>query len=374
MWELTGTGAELLAGDHAQHVELDAWYDGEITSEGLEVQEFSWTSTLEDDAVRSSIDCTVIDADGTLLSSDPTSPLAPYGQLLSVTGIVASLPSADLLEPIPCGMFRVETAEADYEWARHRASGRLYPTGGLVMVSALDCLADLVAAEFTGPTAPQGTVQQAMEELCDGYVGVDVSMLPTSRVPESVTYEDSKWEAVKALAALADLIPVPTRDGSLTFLSPLPSTPVWDVTVDAGTLINATLEHDRDGLVNAIWATGEEDYDGTTPIRALAEETDGPFRTSGPMGMQLERMQNTFWTTPAQARAGARAELSKSIRERSVRVPFTSTWNPALDVLDTINLTHDPCQPPVPGLVVSLTVDVIAAQMTGECVVPRGLL
>lgn len=374
MWDMTDTGRELISGDHAQHVELDAWYDGEITVEGLEVQEFSWTSTLEDDAVRTSIDVTVVDPDGTLLSSDPTSPLAPYGQQLAVTGIVASLPSADLLEPVPCGMFRVETAEADYQWARHIPTRKLYPTGGLVRVSALDCLADLVAAEFTGPTAPAGTVQQAMEELCDGYVGVDVSMLPTSRVPDSVTYEDSKWEAVKALAALADLIPVPTRDGSLTFLSPLPSTPVWDITIDAGTLVAATLAHDRDGLVNAVWATGEEDYDGTTPIRALAEETDGPFRTSGPMGMQLARTQNTFWTTPAQARSGARAELAKSIRERSVRIPFQSMWNPALDVLDTVRLTHDPSLPPVPGLVVSLTVDVVNGEMSGECVVPRGAL
>src|SRR5690606_9434950 len=109
-------------------------------------------------------------------------------------------------------------------------------------------------------------------------------------------------------------------------------------------------------------------------VRALAEETVGPFRTSGPLGMQLQRHASTFYTTDSRAFSGAKSILDRSIRERSVRVPFTAAWNPALDVLDTVRIAHDPTLPPVLGMIVRLDVDVINASMSGECVVHRGSL
>lgn len=379
MWPTTNTWAELVAGDHETTVDVDAWYDGVATVPDLEVVDMSWSSSFDGSAVRSNLSLTVQDGDGTLVDETLTCPLGTYGQLL-VARVTALLrprrvdESDGLNESVPFGTFRIETSDPTYLFDRHKKTGILYPTGGTVAVTAQDCLADLAEAEFSGPTAPSGTVQAAMTALARGLVGADVSMLPTSTVPASVTYGDSKWAAVKALAATAGYVPVPSRDGTLSFRQPVIGTPVWDVTVDSDRLVSATLSHDRSGLENAVLATGEDTTDGVSPIRALAQESTGPLRTYGPFKLHLRRHSSPFYRTYTQALSGANSILAGLVKNRTAKVPFTCMWNPALDVLDTINLNHDPRRDPVAAMITSLKVDMVAATMSGEAIVPRGSL
>lgn len=373
MWPTNSTWAGLVAGDHEVLVDVDAWYDGKVSAGSLVPVAMSWSSTFDGQAVRSTLDLTVQDPAGALLSEKATSQLAPYGQLI-VAQVTACLPSAKLYESVPLGTFRIETAVAEYRWDRHKKTGREYPTGGVVRVQALDCLADLAEAEFAGPTAPSGTVQAAMTALARGYVGADVSSLPATTVPASVTYGDSKWDAVKALAQTAGKVPVPQRDGTMGFVSPTIGTSVWAVTVDADTLLSSSLAHDRGGLKNAVLATGEDNVDGVSPISALAQETTGPLRVSGPFKLQLRRHSSPFYRTVAQARSGAESIRDGMIRDRTVKVPFEATWNPALDVLDSVLVQYDPTRPSVVGMLTSLTVDAVSASMSGEISVPRSAL
>lgn len=364
----------LVSGDCERSMDVDAWYDGAVSVEGgLEVDDMTWSSSFDGSAVRDTLSLTVTDRLGNLVTEKATSPLAPYGQLV-IARAVAALTSGKVEESVPVGTFVIDGSTPSYEWGWHEASGRLFPTGGKIQVAALDCLADLVEAQFSGPSAPRGTVAAEMQTLTRGYVGVDLTGVPTTTVPASVTYGDSKWDAIKDLAASVGLVPAPGRDGTLRFRSPVVGTPVWTATSSERSIMSASLVHSREGLINQVLGTGEQDADGVSPVRALAQETSGPFRAGGPLKEKLRRHSSPFYRTYAQALNGATSILSRSIRDRTLRIPFECRWNPALDVLDTITIEYDPTLDPVPALVVSLQAGMGAATMSGEAIVSRGVL
>lgn len=375
MWPVTDRWSELISGDREQRVAVDAWYDGQVTVADLAVVAASWRATYDGEQVRSSLDLTIDDPDGTLVPVAETDPLAPYGQQL-VAGVSAQVAGGRIAETVPLGTYRIETADGvGQRHLRYRRRGvdRWVPTGGTVQVTALDCLADLVDAEFPGPTAPRGGVLAEVRAVAQDYVPVAAD-LTNAAVPATITYDASRWAVIKALAATQGKVPVPSRTGVLRFLTPAVGTvPVWSVTVDARTLVDSALKHDRQGLVNTVVTYGEQ-TDGVSPVRGIASETTGPLRADGPLKPQIFGHSSPLYTTQAQAQVGAGTLLARKLAERTLRVPFTATWNPALDVLDTIEIQASPLLRPVLGLLVSLDVDLVAASMTGEALIPRGVL
>ncbi len=375
MWPMSDRWSELIAGDREQTVAWDAWYDGTVTYPGLPVTTAIWRTSYDGDQVRSSIDITVAANDSTLIPTRETDPLAPYGQLL-VGGVTAMLRSARIAETVPLGTYRIDTSETVGQQYRHWQRGtvsRWLTTGGEVRVTALDCLADLVDAEFPGPTAPRAGIATEVRNIAAGYVPVAVTDLTDTGVPSTITYDTSRWTAIKALAATQGKVPYPSRDGMLRFKTPTVGAPVWAVTVDDRTLVDAALRHDREGLVNMVVATGEQ-TDGVSPVRGIARETTGPLRHDGPLKPQMFTHSSPLYYTNAHAQNGAATILARKLAERTLRVPFAAAWNPALDVLDTITLQPSPLLNPVAALLVSLDVDLTAATMTGEALIPRGAL
>lgn len=377
MWPVTPLWAEMIAGDHSRVVAWDAWYDGSPSHEGLPVISGSWRSEYDGDQVRAWVDLRVDSVEGVLLPAHETDPLAPYGQLL-VGGVTVMLPTAGLMETVPLGTYRIETTDPGDEGLRRytrRGVDRWLHTGGVISVAALDCLADLVDAQFVGPTAPARTSAKEIVALADGYVPVAADDLADTAIPSTVTYSDSRWDAIKAIAATQEKVPYPSRDGYLRFATPsIAAVPAWEVTVDAETLVKAQLRHDRQGLVNQVITTGELSTDGLTPTRGVASEMSGPLRVNGPFRAQVHRHSSPLYDTNAKADAGAKSILARKIAERTLRIPFTARWNPALDVLDTVLIQSSPLAGPVLGMVVSLEADFVAATMTGEATVPRGAL
>ena len=375
MWPVTDRWSELIAGDREQTVAWDAWYDGTVAAADLPVVAAKWAASYDGEQVRASVDLTVASGDGALVPVQETDPLAPYGQLL-VGGVTAQLPSARIAETVPLGTYRIDTSEAvgqQYRLWQRGGVSRWLTTGGAVQVTALDCLADLVDAEFPGPTAPRAGVATEVRTVAAGYVPVVAADLANITVPSTITYDTSRWSAIKALAATQGKVPYPSRDGMLRFKTPTIGTPVWTVTVDNRTLVDAVLKHDRQGLVNTVVATGEQ-TDGVSPVRGIARETTGPLRADGPLKPQIFGHSSPLYYTNAHAQAGAQTILARKLAERTLRVPFTAAWNPALDVLDTITLQASPLLKSVSALVVSLDVDLLAASMTGEALIPRGAL
>ena len=374
MWPVTDRWSEIISGDRDQTTSWDVWYDGRAVLPDAPVIAGTWRGSYDGDQVRYSLDLTIDSRDGTLVPVTETDPLAPYGQLLS-GGVTVQLPTARMAETVPLGNYRIETAEPEgqqYHLFSRRGVTRWVPTGGVVRVTALDCLADLADARFPGPTAPRYGVLSEVRNIAGEYVAV-ASDLVNSAVPSTVTYSESRWDAIKALAATQGKAPAPTRTGSMRLLTPQIGSPVWSVTVDRRTLIDATLRHDRQGLVNTVVTSGEQ-TDGVSPVRGIARETTGSLRADGPLKPQIFGHSSPLYVTNAHAQVGANTILAKKLAERTLRVPFAAAWNPALDILDTIEIQAGPLLKPVPGLLVSLEVDLLAAQMTGEALIPRGAL
>lgn len=254
----------------------------------------------------------------------PDSPLAAMGQVLHVQVTVASLVSTDRWD-IPLGRFLIT------QWEVGATDIRI--TGKSLFQRLED-------DRLTSPTVPYsgGTLASELRRLVGGHMGVIVSDALTNRPCPSMSWGESR---IDAIYEIADAWPARLRegpDGVLYVLPPVPAITERPETTltdgEAGTVIGVTRQGSRAGIFNRIVARGQEQDDAGQPrFQAIIDQTTGPLRTSGPYGIVTRFFSSPLITSKQAALNSATTMLATSIRQKTT-VPVTHTPNPTL-TLDT---------------------------------------
>ena len=145
--------------------------------------------------------------------------------------------------------------------------------------------------------------------------------------------------------------------------APNPTVSVFDVTHGRdGVLVKLSRSLDREGVYNAVVATGEAPGEGD-PVRAVAYDLnpDSPTYWEGPFGKVPFEMSSTFITTNDQAATAARAKL-----QRVLGLPYSADFqavpNAALEPLDPIRISYSGKRPAEVHVVDTLTVPLVATE------------
>lgn len=254
----------------------------------------------------------------------PDSPLAAMGQVLHVQVTVASLVSTDRWD-IPLGRFLITQWEVGATDIR---------------ITGKSLLQHLEDDRLTSPTVPYsgGTLASELRRLVGGHMGVIVSDALTNRPCPSMSWGESR---IDAIYEIADAWPARLRegpDGVLYVLPPVPAITERPETTltdgEAGTVIGVTRQGSRAGIFNRIVARGQEQDDAGQPrFQAIIDQTTGPLRTSGPYGIVTKFFSSPLVTSKQAALNSATTMLATSVRQKTT-VPVTHTPNPTL-TLDT---------------------------------------
>lgn len=254
----------------------------------------------------------------------PDSPLAAMGQVLHVQVTVASLVSTDRWD-IPLGRFLITQWEVGATDIR---------------ITGKSLLQHLEDDRLTSPTVPYsgGTLASELRRLVGGHMGVIVSDALTNRPCPSMSWGESR---IDAIYEIADAWPARLRegpDGVLYVLPPVPAITERPETTltdgEAGTVIGVTRQGSRAGIFNRIVARGQEQDDAGQPrFQAIIDQTTGPLRTSGPYGIVTKFFSSPLITSKQAALNSATTMLATSVRQKTT-VPVTHTPNPTL-TLDT---------------------------------------
>ena len=254
----------------------------------------------------------------------PDSPLAAMGQVLHVQVTVASLVSTDRWD-IPLGRFLITQWEVGATDIR---------------ITGKSLFQHLEDDRLTSPTVPYsgGTLASELRRLVGGHMGVIVSDALTNRPCPSMSWGESR---IDAIYEIADAWPARLRegpDGVLYVLPPVPAITERPETTltdgEAGTVIGVTRQGSRAGIFNRIVARGQEQDDAGQPrFQAIIDQTTGPLRTSGPYGIVTKFFSSPLITSKQAALNSATTMLATSVRQKTT-VPVTHTPNPTL-TLDT---------------------------------------
>jgi hypothetical protein len=351
--------ADVFTGSFELVAYVDAWFSNLPTRANLPIVGGTIEYTLDAD-VQATLHLTVVDSDGTLVPRRAGDILAPYGQELAVSmgANVSGQPVTD--NPIPIGWFRIQQPTAHEKWLRTpppaAATGTLAVTAGftgglldtlgrpsaalpakpvdvargwrhggaVIEVVGLDRMAILADARFLTMSQPPvgATVFSEIARLVGDLVplaGFDAALVDVT-VPSGVVYQDDRVAALKALAAAVGGVLRFDAGGALRVAVPTPygAVPVHTFTVgEAGDVVDYETTMTRDGITNAVVATGEASTDHA-PLMAIAYDTDlgSPSRWGGPFGRVPEFFSSPLLTTAARAAAAARALLANERRGR----------------------------------------------------------
>lgn len=259
----------------------------------------------------------------------PDSPLATMGQVLHVQVNVSSLVSTDRWD-VPLGRFLITQWEVGATDIR---------------VTGKSLLHRLEEDRLTSPTVPysRGTLASELRRLTGGHMGVVISDDLINRPCPSMSWGESR---IDAIYEIADAWPARLRegpDGVLYALPPVPAITERPKTTltdgENGTVIGITRHGSRNGVYNRIVARGQDQNDAGQPrFQATVDQADGPLRTSGPYGISTKFFSSPLITSTTAAFHAASAMLATSVRQKTT-VPVTHVPNPNLTLDTPVELT-----------------------------------
>jgi hypothetical protein len=268
-----------------------------------------------------------------------TADLVPYGTEVAVSrGIVFGNGN---VERAPLGIFRLDTVEQDDA-----------PTG-IIRLTGRDRMAGLIDARLVAPVqyTAATTYGSVLEDLVTAvYPAQTIEWDDASDVEaigRAVVAEQDRYGFLRDLVkSLGKIFYYDYRGVLVVRDAPDPEAVVWEVDAGAnGVLVRASRSRSRDGVYNAVVATGEA-LDSAPPPTGYAFDVDPASVTYwlGDFGQVPTWYSSPFITTTAQARRAAAGALLGHLG-LPYEVSFTSLPNPALEPLDAVQVTY----PPEPG-------------------------
>jgi hypothetical protein len=346
----------------------DAWYNGEPTYERLPIT----GGTIEydlDSNVQGTLTLTISDEDGGLVPLKATDVLAPYGQEVHVTMAIAAS-DHPLLDPLSIGWFRIQDVPTARKWWYPMPSGRLRCGGSLVELTAQDRMSAIAEAKLLQTYQPiaNATVMDEITRLAGDLVpmGSLDPLLTDDVVSASLTYDEDRVAAITGLAASIDGAPRMDSMGFLQVVKPTEygTLPVWTFDVgDRGFVTSYTTSMTRDGVVNAVIASGEAASDHA-PVVGYAFDLDpgSPSRWAGPFGEVPAFYTSPLLTTAAKAAQAARTRLNTLQRGREREFTITCPINFLLELDDPVVISLPDIT--IPGRIVKMSLPLTPADMT----------
>lgn len=307
--------------------------------------------------IRSRLDLTT---DGTDWDHTPAGLITPYGNEIFVERGVELIGS--MIEWVSLGYFRI------YGCPQEEAPD------GPIDVEARDRMSGLIDARLEAPVQylASNTVGQVFDDLVTAvYPGATITFddaLDGELLGRTVVAEEKRYEFLRDLATSYGKVMWWDHLGVLQVASPPdPGVPVLDVNHGAGgILVSLSKEVSREGVYNAVVATGEG-ADGTTPAFGVARDLNpnSPTYYFGKFGPVPRFYNSQFIKDDTQATAAARSLLMQSLG-LPYNVDLAAVPNPCLEVLDPVRVAYDYDRAPEIHVLDELTVGLTATDpMTG---------
>lgn len=245
----------------------------------------------------------------------------------------------------------IAVATGHTEWVsqgyyRIVSAGQDKAPNGNLRISGQDRMSAIIESRLFAPRQyPASTLASAViadlvtEVLPDAVIDLGVPDRPIGR--DLVTEDDRHAALVDVATALAAVAYFDYRGILVVGPVPDPTMPVWTVAHgDGGVLVSAARSLSREGVYNAVKASGEG-ADDTPPVSAIAYDDNprSPTYWSGPYGQVPEFYSSPMLTTVAQCRDAARAELARVIG-LPYNMDLTAVPHPGLDPLDVVRVTY----------------------------------
>ncbi len=238
------------------------------------------------------------------------------------------------------------------------------PPDGPIRISAKDRMQGIIDARLLMPVqfVASQTYGDVVEQLVtavypDATIEWDdaTDAMPIGR---TVLAEDKRYEPIDDLVKSVGKVWYWDYRGVLVITAPPdPSAPVWEVNAGAGgVLVSAKRQLTREGVYNAVVATGES-ADDTAPARGVALDNDpsSPTYYYGRFGPVPQFYSSPLLLSDAQAVAAAETLLRKKLG-LPYSVDFSSIPNPALEPLDPVRIRYTNGGPPETHIIERLTI------------------
>lgn len=330
MWPVTNSFLQAIRSSHAIEIRGTVYFDGAVVEQNVRIVEGSVRADGRSSVRRSISGLKVVSASGT------TSALREVfdtggAEILLERGV--RYPTGRI-ELVPVGRFRVDVVEDEIAQE------------GVVSVTGGDLSARVIDDRFQAPRrSTDGLTTQAMiERLIQESIPSAFLLNSVENVGEvggGVVWERERWDACLSLATSigGELYAAPDGDFVLRAARTLSDPPDWTVSAGAsGALIGGARRSTREGVANSIVASSAA-TDGTTPVYAVAEDTDPASATyvGGPYGRVTYFYTSPLLGTTTQCQAAADAILQRTLGRRS-SLAIESLVNPALEVGDRIDV------------------------------------
>lgn len=272
-----------------------------------------------------------------VVPTDMTSWLTPYATYLNVSYRVSL---GEFSEKILRGTMKV-VGVSDPKQTRVRFQDRLISVGSKVNLNVADAFAVTDRERFMVPQSPSSLTSVWAE------LGV-VSGLPLLRnvddaaIPRTVTYRESRLEALFALAAVLEGVPYVNPAGQLTLQPNEWGDETEPLTIgEDGTITAVSPDNLSDeGIYNQVVVRS---HDATTQALVLghAEVESGPLRYGGPFGRVPYFFSSEFITDEATAQSVAESMLPKVSRLPAAQYTIQCLPDPRREVGDVVPFTYD---------------------------------
>lgn len=268
--------------------------------------------------------------DGTVRDLKPTTDDAPLGCSGTQIAVMYSvqLPGQVERESVDLGWFRISSWEEGE---------------GTITITATSLEAIIEEARLIAPiTIAKGTpFATAASRVLGGLLPLSVTANPA----KTTTMDPFEEDRLEALTALVTAWPARMRVNSAGTLEIIP--PVNDATDpvavtlrdgEDGTVIQSPTSGGRDGVYNAVRASGEADGD-VAPVTAVAYLSSGPRRWNGPYGNIPYFYSSPLLTTKAQAQAAAKTRLA-ALQVIAQPLEVEIAPDPRLEPGDVVQVSH----------------------------------
>lgn len=330
--------AATLAASHEVVSRVDLWYAGRLVAAGLPLVDGQVQQDADDD-IRARLTCTIACPTGELVP-DGANGLTPFGGELHVQRGVRVPGGA--VELVSLGWFRIQQTDAEEAYRRNRA-GAWVSGGASIEVEALDRMSAVDDSRLLAAGKPPrgATCLSEIRRLVRGLLPVSTFDIDDEPVPAGLVYEESRLEAVAALADAVEAKAYAGPDGTLTMTNVAPVDPVWTFAgTEAGGLLAVSQVASRDGAYNAVVARGEADGDKPA-VQAVAYDVtpNSPTRWDGPYGRVP-----TFYSSPLiksvkQAQRAAKTRMDSLVRGRERLYRIEAVPVPFLQPLDSVTVS-----------------------------------